>query len=372
MEPPEVVLVDPTFSISSRPDLGVTVADSIAGALGEWSTEKRLAIAIPDGTRPLNPSAALEALMERCVQVPVVIIGLGLHRPMAPHEMHSLRRFQPVQHDPDVVVATKVVDGVPGAVSRFVAHADFSLSVGVVELHQYAGFSGGHKGVSVGCGGRETLLSLHSRERILDPKVRLGRLQGNPFRAVVDALGEAARCRWALLWSPLAKKWIFGPPQSALEVASTCISPFESVDRLFPGAVISIPPTKGASLYQASRGATYLAFSHQPPLLPGASLLLDATLQEGLGTEAGFVRALTQGQYPFGSLLKGEPPKGAGAQRAVMIARLLEKYPFWLRGCKSPEKWEKLGFRVWPSERPVPESWLKIKNPFECLPQKVS
>ena len=47
------------------------------------------------------------------------------------------------------------MDGIE-VVARPVAEAPYAIVVGVVELHQYAGVSGGHKAVAVGCGGRQT------------------------------------------------------------------------------------------------------------------------------------------------------------------------------------------------------------------------
>jgi nickel-dependent lactate racemase len=66
-------------------------------------------------------------------------------------------------------VATKDVRGVPGLVHRSIADAAWCVSVGVAEPHQYAGFSGGHKGVAIGCGGRATIAALHARDRVMDP-----------------------------------------------------------------------------------------------------------------------------------------------------------------------------------------------------------
>jgi len=159
--------------------LGVVAAHDPGGALGSWRSEARVAVAIPDNTRRMNLGAALEAVERRLPNM-LVVVGLGLHRPMRPEELAPIARWRPVQHDPDDVVATCEVDGIPGEISRHVAEAPWSLSIGVVELHQYAGFSGGHKGVAVGCGGRATLAALHHRDRVVAPGVEVGRVEGNP------------------------------------------------------------------------------------------------------------------------------------------------------------------------------------------------
>ena len=123
----------------------------------------RAVIAVPDGTRPIDVAGALLALKPYFPDA-LVVIGLGLHRPMETNELPA-SPFPVVQHDPDDVVPTAVCDRVPGWVSRHVREGDLVVGLGIVELHQYAGFSGGHKAVAVGLGGRETIDALHHRDR---------------------------------------------------------------------------------------------------------------------------------------------------------------------------------------------------------------
>jgi lactate racemase len=344
------------------------VAADPAGALGDWHFGGRLAIAVPDGTRQLDLPLALEALLPRVPPSPIVI-GLGLHRRMEPAELAHLARWKVLQHDPDDCVPTADVDGIPGAVGRPVADAGASFSIGVAELHQYAGLSGGHKGVAVGCGGRQTISALHHRARVLSDGVRLGRLEGNPFREAVDRLGEAAGCRWALVFAPSAGRWLFGPPGAVLRHALGLLDPWEWVDRPAEGALLRLPPAKGTSLYQASRAATYLALSPSPPLLPGSTLVIHAPMQEGLGAEDGFVRAMGAFPPPWTGLLEGPPPTGPGAQRAVMIARMAQSYRLLLRGCSDPGPFLEVGLDASSEDFPCPPGWLEVPKPFWRLPQ---
>ena len=147
--------------------------------------------------------------------------------------------------------------------------------VGVVELHRYAGVSGGHK-VAVGCGGRQTISALHHRDRILETGVEIGRIDGNPFRAAIEALGEAARCRLALVWVPAIGQWMFGPPKAVVRAALSRMEPWVWQSEPAPGAVLEVADEKAVSLYQASRAASYLALSPRPPLAEGATLVLRA------------------------------------------------------------------------------------------------
>jgi hypothetical protein len=290
---------------------------------------------------------------------------------MTKTEMAHLNRFSPIQHDPDSCVPTATVQGIPGRVFRPIAEADWSISVGIAELHQYAGLSGGHKGVSVGCGGRETISALHHRSRVLSSGVRVGAITGNPFRQAVDELGKAARCRLALVFVPAVRRWLFGDPIEVIKKAHSMISPWETIDEMVDGAILRVPPAKGISLYQASRAATYLALSPSPPVRIGGTLAIEAPLPEGLGHEAGFVAALSLSGPPWNGLLEGAPPTGAGAQRAVMLALLARNYRLEVYGCLNPRPLLAVGIQAFSGSPPTDRGWIDVREPFTLLPQCV-
>ena len=300
-----------------------------------------------------------------------VVVGLGLHRPMRAQELERIAHHQPIQHDPDDVVPTAVVDGIQGTVARRVAEAPFSIAVGVVELHQYAGVSGGHKAVSVGCGGRVTIGELHSRSRVLQSGVGIGTIDGNPFRAAVEALGRAAGCRLALVWVPATQEWLFGSPEAVVREGLRRIQPWSFVGARAAGVVLKVPQAKACSLYQASRAATYLSESPSPAIEEGGTIVIDAACPEGLGSEAGFVRALRGCAPPWRELLSGPAPKGAGAQRAVMLARLAERFHLEVQGCENPEPLVEIGISARRGVVSRPSTWLVVDDPFQRLPQCV-
>ena len=201
------------------------LAKSPTAALGDWSSDDRLAICIPDHTRPMDVPSALLAVSNRLEQVPKVVVGLGLHRPMTPQELQSIQQWNPIQHDPDDVVFVGSSGTVDGLISREVCEADSALILGLVELHQYAGLSSGYKGIVVGCGGRDTIRSLHSREMVLSDGVCVGLLSGNPFRMHIDAIGAQSNARWALLYVPL-QLWGFGEPKALIEAIASRLQPW--------------------------------------------------------------------------------------------------------------------------------------------------
>jgi len=334
--------------------------------LEDWSFSGKLVVTIPDATRPIDPLPALRAVADRAPNIQSVVVGLGLHKPM---EIPSTwKGFPIIQHNPDDCISTAVVDGIPGAVHRSFGKAEASLSIGIAELHQYAGFSGGYKGVAVGCGGRQTISTLHHRDRVLNPGVRIGSLTGNPFRECVDMLGKAAGCQWALNYSPQQKLWFFGEPSTVLHTIAEKSDSWYSVPKKYSSVLFSIPKSKGTSLYQASRAATYLALSPSPPLKKNAELWIEAPLEEGFGSEEGFVRAL-QYTYPWATLLSGDPPKGAGAQRAVILAKVCANHTIRLFGVRNPELFRRVGLWATSDSAPRDKAELIVSHPFHHLPQ---
>lgn len=334
-------------------------------------TGARVRIAVPDGTRPLDVGLALAALRPWLQGDVRAIVGLGLHRPMRPHELPA-SLFPLLQHDPDDTVPTAVIDGIPGGIARAAADADVLLGIGIVELHQYAGFSGGHKAVSVGIGARATLDALHHRDRVTASGVLLGRLDGNPFRAAVDSLGHAAGCRWVLLQA--GRHWFAGEPRATLAAAAASLDCWEDVPRRHPAAILRVPPKKAVNLYQASRAATYLGLSVDPPLVDGATLYLEASCPEGMGQgdgERAFAAVLAAGASPWGALLDGPAPAGAGTQRAVMIAATLRRYSLVVTGVQDPEPLRACGIDA-TSARAIalaPPDALVVHNPFARIPR---
>jgi len=351
----------------SLPRFGPTAA----AVLGDVEWSGGTAVCIPDATRPLDPVPALEALRPHIRGHLQVVVGLGLHRRMTAPELSALAAWSPLQHNPDDTVSTGSFDGIPGGVFRPVAQCQQAIGVGVVELHQYAGVSGGHKAVSVGCGARATIAALHVRERVLATGVGVGQVDGNPFRTAVDALGEAAGCTHALVWISDLGEWGFGTPRELVRAAAARLSPWTTVHKRYNRVRIDIPAAKAHTLYQASRGATYLTASPSPPLRPGARIQLVAPLEQGLGDEAGFVAALHSGPPPWSHLLSGPPPTGAGAQRAVMLALLARDYQLEIRGCADPEPFRRVGIPASPELPADDAGLLHVPTPFSRLPQLV-
>ena len=320
--------------------------------------------------------AALEPRLRDCEVTPIV--GLGLHRSLHPTELSRMQAICPwplLQHNPEACESLGEVNGIPCQVHPAVARADAVICLGIVELHQYAGFSGGHKAVSVGCGGRDTIEALHSRALLRDPRVQVGSL-ASPFRLLVDALGRRAGARWALQQVP-GLGWVGGPPEAALQSAALALSPWEEVSTSWDRCLLRVPDTKAVNFYQASRAATYLALSPAPPLKKGATLVLDAACPEGLGEGSGeqaFAALLARYQGDLSPLLADDTPLAGGAQRALMLARLMEDYHLVVAGCVRAGHLRDLGIdaREESAEAIAGPEAPSVDQPFLRLPQRAA
>ena len=168
-----------------------------AAALARPRGSARAVIAVTDLTRASPDDVLVPPLLDQLNVggIPderiTVLVAVGLHRPTTDAEKR--------QKLGAVVDRVRVVDsngrdptqwadlgpippyGVPGFTQKVVREADVVVATGIVEPHQYAGWSGGRKTVAIGCCGEPTITATHGMRFIEDPGVRLARLEGNPF-----------------------------------------------------------------------------------------------------------------------------------------------------------------------------------------------
>ncbi len=183
--------------------------------------------------------------------------------------------------------------GAPVRIARRVAEADLAVTVGVVEPHLYAGFSGGVKGVAIGCAGRETIAWTHRPAFISAPGVTLCRLRGNPFQATLRDIAARTPLRWGVNLTMAAggasARVRAGDPaavQEALagELAGTSL---REVGERFDAVVVGVHAPKSDNLYQASRAATSIGLAARPAVAEGGLIVLCAGLPDGAGDGPG-------------------------------------------------------------------------------------
>ena len=315
--------------------------------------EDTVAIVVTDVTRATPDDVLLDHLVSSLADAGVgrdqitVVIGLGLHRPMDDGEIReALGSYADlaINHDPDATVTVGHVDEVAIDCNETVAEADTVLATGMVEPHQYAGFSGGAKTVVIGAGGESQIRYSHGPALVADDDVRLGRVEGNPFREFLDRAGDVVGVDFCLnvthgpagildaaAGDPRAVvRHLAGSAREALSV---------TIDRRYDAVVAGVGAPKDANLYQATRGATYVALGDADPLRAGGRIVVPAVLDEGAGDGAGERRFYDRlAGAASAESLYSEMAEGyeAGAQRAFVVARVLRDHDIYVTNSQNP------------------------------------
>jgi nickel-dependent lactate racemase len=158
---------------------------------------ERVAIVIPDVTRPLPSDRLLPWVLGEIDHVPAdhvtIIIGTGSHRATTPDEIRAMvgdpitAGYTIVDHtafDPAALTLVgRGLDGEPVFLNRAYADADRRIIFGFVEPHFMAGFSGGYKAVFPGVADIASIMRYHDARMIGDPGTTWGQLDGNPTQS---------------------------------------------------------------------------------------------------------------------------------------------------------------------------------------------
>lgn len=164
--------------------------------------KKNIAIAIPDITRPKIPEEFLRLILENLLnnfQGNIkIFVGTGLHsfktsdiNLLIPKEFKNNQRLKVYFHNAkseNNVYIGKTKRDTPVFIEKEYYTSDLKIVIGVVEPHQFAGFSGGAKGAVIGLGGEQTISKNHSL--ILDFNSKIGKIVDNPLREDIDEAGK--------------------------------------------------------------------------------------------------------------------------------------------------------------------------------------
>jgi lactate racemase len=174
----------------------------------------RVCIVFTDMTRSSPDHILVPALLKEVESAGVtregitLLCGTGMHRPSTAEEKVSklgrevLERYRVIDHDArdsrNLVDLGKTESGIPVSVNRVAFESDLLMATGIVEPHQYAGYSGGGKTVAIGAGGEPLITFTHGPEMVDHPGTRLGKTRGNPFRRAVEEAARLAGLRFVI------------------------------------------------------------------------------------------------------------------------------------------------------------------------------
>lgn len=285
-----------------------------------------------------------------------LLCGIGMHRPSTLEEkivklgQPVVDRYRVIDNEPqndDVLVDLGITEGgVPVSIHRAAVEADLLLATGLVEPHQYAGYSGGRKTVAVGAAGEALIAHTHGPTFVDHAGTRLGRIEGNPFHEAITEAAERAGLDFILNVVLDDEKRMLcvkagEPVETHRQLVSFARSVYEvPIPNQVDIAIGGVGYPKDANLYQASRAASYLFFAPTPVVKPGGFLIVPARCDEGAGEGVGeqrFSEAMREAPDVQAILCDarehGYPP---GQQRAFVMAKVLQEAHVVIVGSECP------------------------------------
>ena len=306
--------------------------------------QSSIAIAIPDETRPTPVTKLLPFILEHVYRAlpkldPAAIslvIGGGLH---PPPDRETIDRIIP----PNVIPGCNIVvndanyarmkdfgttsRGTPVRINAAFGEADFKIVIGQIDPHQFVGFTGGSKGVTIGCAAPESIK--HNHSLMFEKNSKVGRLEGNPVREDLNEAGRMIGIDFAvnvvLNTDMRAVRLLAGDPDTVLKQgAKTCEALYGvGIGTKFDIVVASCGGSpKDLCLYQAQKGLNLSSHA----VIKGGKILLLAACQQGIGDDIYF-DYVCQFATPE-DVLKDFKNLGfkMGAHKAYLFGRTLVNY----------------------------------------------
>lgn len=275
-----------------------------APPLRALATGKRTAcIAICDITRPVPNELMLGPLLATLESCGIarrdilILIATGLHRPNEGDELVEIVGAEIAanyrvenHHGQELAEHTYLGDsprGVPVWIdARYVA-ADVKITVGLIEPHLMAGYSGGRKLICPGLAALETVKVWHGPQFLEHPRADCGILDGNPVHEENTWIGRRAGCDFIVNVvlddhrRPL--KFVAGDMEAAFLEGVAFVRGVVS-DSVSEPVDIVVTSSAGYPLdttfYQSIKGLT----GALPIVKQGGTIVIAASLSEGIGS----------------------------------------------------------------------------------------
>jgi nickel-dependent lactate racemase len=304
---------------------------------------QHVAIVTSDHTRPCPSDRLVPLVLDELEAAGIedeyitVVMALGLHRPMSEPEMEEtvgpavFRRVRVINHDPsDVIRLGSTSAGTPIEICRSVVEADLRICLGNLELHYFAGYSGGAKAIMPGCASRATVQANHAM--MIKPEAAAGRLDGNPVRADLEEGAAKVGIDFVLnvvadgqhrILGAVAGEVTAAHPKGCEMVARRAMVPVRE-----PADVVLVSAggfPKDIDLYQAQKALDNAAYA----VREGGTIILLAECPEGFGNQT-FEAWLTDARSPGAVLERIREGFVLGGHKAAAVARVLRRARVYL------------------------------------------
>ena len=301
-------VLEPRFA-PALDDPRAAIADAVARPIGcapltELARGKRTAaISVCDITRPApnklvlpEVTAALEAGGIAPENI-TILIATGLHREATLPELEEILGPDVLACHPVDSHRAKALDeqaylgetkgGTPVYIDKRFIEADLHITLGFIEPHLMAGFSGGRKLISIGLAGERTIKRLHSPVFMREERVSEGCFPENPLHQEFLEIAAMARHDFMVdvaLTEGRGIAAVFAGEPVEAHAAGVEFVRQSTLAAVEEPADLVITTSGGYPLdltfYQAVKGVT--AASHV--VKPGGTILLVGECGEGLGS----------------------------------------------------------------------------------------
>jgi nickel-dependent lactate racemase len=272
--------------------------------LSELARDRRDAcIAICDITRPVPNELILRPVLRtlEAAGIPrekiTILVATGLHRESKPSEIIEMvgteiaSNYQIEDHRGQEIDEHTYLGESPRGVpiwidSRYV-RADLKITIGLIEPHLMAGFSGGRKLICPGLAGLETVKVWHGPEFIEHPLADCGHLDGNPVHEentwiarragcdfIVNVVIDAQRRPLKFVAGDMEQAFLEGVEFVRDVVIDTVPEPVDVVVTSAAGYPLD------TTFYQSIKGMT----GALPIIKQGGTIIVAASLTEGIGS----------------------------------------------------------------------------------------
>jgi nickel-dependent lactate racemase len=260
-------------------------------------------IVICDATRPVPNEAILRPVLETLEEAGIlrgrilILVATGLHRPSTPAERVEMvgpsiaESYRIEDHDgrdrDGHVYLGDSPRGVPVWIDRRYVEADLKITVGLIESHFMAGFSGGRKLICPGIAASETICAWHSPRFLEHPSARCGCLEGNPVHEentwiarragcdfIVNTVIDDQRRMLAVVAGDLEQAFDEGVRFVRRIVTDTVPDPVDVVVTSSAGYPLD------ATYYQSIKGMV----AAMEIVKPGGTIVMAARISEGIGS----------------------------------------------------------------------------------------
>jgi lactate racemase len=368
--PPEMeVTVAESRQVDPLAEPVQAIQDALANPIGSARLRElarpgdRVCIVFTDSTRSCPDHLLVPALLAELEAAGVkdenitLLCGTGMHRPSTKEEKVTklgagiVSRYRVLDNEaqnPSALVELGVTsNGVPVQAHRVAVEADLLMATGIVEPHQYAGYSGGSKTSAIGAAGELLIAHTHGPVFVDHPGTRLGQVDGNPFHQAITEAAQRVGLRFILNVVLDGDKRILrvraGDPELVFgELVAFARSVYEvAIPKQVDIAIGGVGFPKDSNLYQASRAPSYLFFAPVPVVRQGGFLIIPARCEEGAGAGVGEQRFLSamRDAADVQAILddarrNGYPP---GQQRAFVMAKVLQNAGVIIVGSEHPD-----------------------------------